>query len=155
MPCWPGKFPARFDVILADIGIQVVLSGIQMPRMNSIMERWYRPVAMSYSTAPSSGTSDTCSAHSENTNSSITATDHTQASPMPTATTTAVAYHRPGRRDHRSRHPSGNSPKLPGAMRMAELATASRMSRRRLSHAVDSLERRGLVTRGELQHGWP
>jgi hypothetical protein len=29
-----------FDVILADASIQVVLSGIQMPRMNSIVERW-------------------------------------------------------------------------------------------------------------------
>jgi putative transposase len=35
-----GKFPDLFDTILADAGIDVVLSGIQMPRMNSIMERW-------------------------------------------------------------------------------------------------------------------
>jgi putative transposase len=35
-----GKFPALFDVVLKDAGIEVVLSGIQMPRMNSIMERW-------------------------------------------------------------------------------------------------------------------
>jgi putative transposase len=35
-----GKFPPLFNVILADAGIQVVLSGIQMPRMNSIIERW-------------------------------------------------------------------------------------------------------------------
>src|SRR3982074_2609377 len=35
-----SKFPALFDTILADAGIQVVLTGIQMPRMNSIMERW-------------------------------------------------------------------------------------------------------------------
>ncbi|MBP2329365.1 transposase InsO family protein [Kibdelosporangium banguiense] len=35
-----GKFPHLFDVILADAGIQVILSGIQMPRMNSIVERW-------------------------------------------------------------------------------------------------------------------
>jgi putative transposase len=35
-----GKFPAMFDAILADAGIGVVLSGIQMPRMNSITERW-------------------------------------------------------------------------------------------------------------------
>ncbi len=34
------KFPELFDVILADAGIEVVLSGIRMPRMNSIMERW-------------------------------------------------------------------------------------------------------------------
>jgi putative transposase len=35
-----GKFPALFDTILAGAGISVVLSGVRMPRMNSIMERW-------------------------------------------------------------------------------------------------------------------
>ena len=35
-----GKFPGLFDVILADAGIDVVLSGVRMPGMNSIMERW-------------------------------------------------------------------------------------------------------------------
>jgi transposase InsO family protein len=35
-----GKFPELFDAVLADAGIEVVLSGIQMPRMNAIMERW-------------------------------------------------------------------------------------------------------------------
>ncbi len=35
-----GKFPALFDSILNDAGIEVVLSGVRMPRMNSIMERW-------------------------------------------------------------------------------------------------------------------
>jgi putative transposase len=35
-----GKFPGLFDAVLQDAGIKVVLSGVQMPRMNSIMERW-------------------------------------------------------------------------------------------------------------------
>ena len=35
-----GKFPALFDAVLNDAGIDVVLSGVRMPRMNSIMERW-------------------------------------------------------------------------------------------------------------------
>jgi putative transposase len=35
-----GKFPQLFDAIMKDAGIEVVLSGIRMPRMNSIMERW-------------------------------------------------------------------------------------------------------------------
>ena len=35
-----GRFPELFDAILADAGIDVVLSGIRTPRMNSIMERW-------------------------------------------------------------------------------------------------------------------
>jgi transposase InsO family protein len=35
-----GKFPSQFDAVLADAGIRVVLSGVRMPRMNAIMERW-------------------------------------------------------------------------------------------------------------------
>jgi len=34
-----GKLPELFDTILADAGIEVVLSGIRIPRMNS-MKRW-------------------------------------------------------------------------------------------------------------------
>ncbi|MEV8442073.1 integrase core domain-containing protein [Actinosynnema sp. NPDC051121] len=37
-----GKFPSLFDTVLADAGIQVVLSGVRIPRMNAIMERWIR-----------------------------------------------------------------------------------------------------------------
>ena len=37
-----GKLPALFDAVLADAGIKVVLSGVQTPRMNSIIERWVR-----------------------------------------------------------------------------------------------------------------
>ena len=35
-----GKFPSLFDAILAEAGVEVVLSGVQMPRMNAVMERW-------------------------------------------------------------------------------------------------------------------
>jgi transposase InsO family protein len=35
-----SKFPALFDQILAEAGIQVVLTGVRMPRMNAVMERW-------------------------------------------------------------------------------------------------------------------
>ncbi|CAM5740919.1 integrase core domain-containing protein [Streptomyces hirsutus] len=35
-----GKFSALFDAVLADAGIEVVLSGVRMPRMNAVMERW-------------------------------------------------------------------------------------------------------------------
>lgn len=35
-----SKFTDTFDAVLADAGLQVVTSGIQMPRMNSITERW-------------------------------------------------------------------------------------------------------------------
>ncbi|MFG2045718.1 hypothetical protein [Dactylosporangium sp. NPDC048998] len=35
-----SKFPASLDTVLKDAGVEVVLSGIRMPRMNAIMERW-------------------------------------------------------------------------------------------------------------------
>jgi transposase InsO family protein len=35
-----GKYPALFDTILADAGIGVALTGVRIPRMNAIMERW-------------------------------------------------------------------------------------------------------------------
>jgi putative transposase len=37
-----GKYPALFDTILAKGGIQVVLTGVRVPRMNALMERWVR-----------------------------------------------------------------------------------------------------------------
>jgi len=37
-----GKYPALFDTVLADAGINVVLSGVRMPRMNAVLERWMR-----------------------------------------------------------------------------------------------------------------
>jgi putative transposase len=37
-----GKYPAVFDTILADAGIAVVRTGVRLPRMNAIMERWVR-----------------------------------------------------------------------------------------------------------------
>jgi hypothetical protein len=37
-----AKFPDLFDEVLADAGIAVVLTGIRMPRMNAVMERWVR-----------------------------------------------------------------------------------------------------------------
>ena len=35
-----AKFPELLDVVLADAGIRVVLTGVRMPRMNAVMERW-------------------------------------------------------------------------------------------------------------------
>ncbi|MGW5692717.1 hypothetical protein ACWEWX_17600 [Streptomyces asiaticus] len=35
-----GKFPDLFDAVLKGAGIDVVLSGIQMPEMISITQRW-------------------------------------------------------------------------------------------------------------------
>jgi putative transposase len=36
---WDGKFPALFDSVLVDAGIETVPPGVRTPRMNSIMER--------------------------------------------------------------------------------------------------------------------
>ncbi len=33
-------FTQAFDAVLADAGLRVVNSGVRMPRMNSIMQRW-------------------------------------------------------------------------------------------------------------------
>jgi transposase InsO family protein len=35
-----SKFTQAFDAVLADAGLKGVTSGVRMPRMNSIMERW-------------------------------------------------------------------------------------------------------------------
>jgi transposase InsO family protein len=35
-----GKYPALFNTILADTGIEVVLTGVRVPRMNAFIERW-------------------------------------------------------------------------------------------------------------------
>ena len=35
-----AKFPTLFDAVLADTGIEAMHTGVQMPRMNAIMERW-------------------------------------------------------------------------------------------------------------------
>jgi transposase InsO family protein len=37
-----GKYPGMYDQVLTDAGITVVRSGVHVPRMNSIMERWVR-----------------------------------------------------------------------------------------------------------------
>ncbi|MFF4652907.1 integrase core domain-containing protein [Streptomyces sp. NPDC001380] len=35
-----SKFTKAFDAVMADSGLEIVLSGIRVPRMNSITERW-------------------------------------------------------------------------------------------------------------------
>lgn len=35
-----AKYTAAFDAVLQDAGLRIVLTGIRIPRMNSIMERW-------------------------------------------------------------------------------------------------------------------
>jgi transposase InsO family protein len=35
-----AEFTAAFDAVLAEAGVRIVKSGVRMPRLNSIMERW-------------------------------------------------------------------------------------------------------------------
>jgi transposase InsO family protein len=37
-----ARYPAALNTLLADEGIETVATGVRMPRMNSIMERWIR-----------------------------------------------------------------------------------------------------------------
>jgi transposase InsO family protein len=37
-----SKYTAAFDAVLADSGITTIMTGIRVPRMNAIMERWIR-----------------------------------------------------------------------------------------------------------------
>jgi hypothetical protein len=46
---WAGR--RAFDQIPLDAGIHVVLTGIQMPRMNSLIERWVQTCRHELSTA--------------------------------------------------------------------------------------------------------
>lgn len=75
-----GKFPALFDAVLADAGIEIVLTGVRIPRMNSIMERWMQTCRHCL-TAHSSGTRHTCCTHCASSNSSTTDTGPIKASP--------------------------------------------------------------------------
>lgn len=37
-----AKYPGLIDVVLRDVGITTVLTGVRMPRMNAITERWVK-----------------------------------------------------------------------------------------------------------------
>lgn len=37
-----GRYPASFDTVLQAEGIEIIQTGVRMPRMNAIMERWVR-----------------------------------------------------------------------------------------------------------------
>ncbi len=41
-PCTDAKYPALIDEILGSAEIATVPTGVQMPRMNSIIERWVK-----------------------------------------------------------------------------------------------------------------
>jgi transposase InsO family protein len=76
-----GKYPALFDAVLADAGITVVLSGVRMPRMNAVMERWVRTCRRELLDRTLISTSDTCCTRCASTELSTTDTDLIRASP--------------------------------------------------------------------------
>ena len=94
-----GKFTALFDAVLADAGIQVVLSGVRIPRMNAIMERRIHSCRHELLDRTSSGTNRTYSTPCTNTRSTTTPTDPTKASPTPDHYT---PYHHPSPTKQRS-----------------------------------------------------
>ncbi len=78
-----GKFPRLFDAVLKDTGIEVVLSGIQMPRMNSVMERWVQTCRHELLDRTLIWNSATSSTPCESSSTSTTSTGHTRASQTP------------------------------------------------------------------------
>jgi len=46
-----GRYPSEFATVPADSGIAVVRTGVRIPRMNAVMERWVRTVRENSSTA--------------------------------------------------------------------------------------------------------
>jgi putative transposase len=78
-----GKFPVLFDAVLADAGIKVVLTGVRMPRMNSIMERWVQTCRRELLDRTGSGTGATCSMRCASSKPSSTSIDLIRASRTP------------------------------------------------------------------------
>jgi transposase InsO family protein len=76
-----GKYPGLFDAILEDAGINVVPSGIQVPRMNAIIERWVRTCRRELLDRTLTGTSTICCTRCGNTNGSTTHTARIRGSP--------------------------------------------------------------------------
>ncbi|MEV4354209.1 hypothetical protein [Nonomuraea sp. NPDC049625] len=70
-----GKFPARMEEILAGAGIQTVLTGIRMPRMNAVRSGGCNRVAVSFSIAACCGSNATCGTPCASTNGSTTGTE--------------------------------------------------------------------------------
>ncbi|MEU4806896.1 hypothetical protein [Actinosynnema sp. NPDC023587] len=99
-----GKFPALFDDILADADIQVVLTGVRIPRMNAIMERWIRSCRRELLDRTLIWNQSTYSTPYASTSTSITPTDPTKASPTPNHYALCPTHHEPSS-PHPPRHP--------------------------------------------------
>jgi transposase len=91
---WPGCYATvawsaatsaspSFDAVLADLGVDVVLSGVRMPRMNAVMERWVQTCSRELLDRTLIGTRRTCCTPCASSSPSTTGTGPTRASPMP------------------------------------------------------------------------
>ncbi|HEU5158114.1 MAG TPA: hypothetical protein VFU43_14045 [Streptosporangiaceae bacterium] len=87
-----GKFPELFDAVLADAGIKVVLTGVRMPRMNAIMERWVLTCRRELLDRTLIWNQRHLLTSCMSSRSSITRTGPTRASPMPAPS--ARCHHR-------------------------------------------------------------
>jgi hypothetical protein len=72
-----GKFCTAFDEVLADARIQVVLTGVRMPRMNAVMERWVGTSRWDCWTGYLSGTGPICYTRYANSRPTTTGIGHT------------------------------------------------------------------------------
>lgn len=72
-----SKFTRAFDTVFEAEGIEIVTTGIRVPRMNSIMERWVQTADTNSSTVPSSGTRPTYSTRSASSSPSTISIDLT------------------------------------------------------------------------------
>ena len=78
-----GKFSGLFDDVLKDAGIEIVLSGVQMPRMNAFMERWVQTCRRELLDRTLIWNQATCSTPCASSSSSTTPTALTRGSPTP------------------------------------------------------------------------
>jgi hypothetical protein len=80
---WDSKFTAAFDTVLDDAGLRTVLTGIRMPRMNSIMERWVQTCRHELLDRTLTGTRATSCTPFASSNASTTSTGPTESSGLP------------------------------------------------------------------------
>jgi hypothetical protein len=110
-----GKYPALSDTVPADSGITVVRSGVQVPRMNAIMERWVRTCRRELLDRALSGI---CCTRSASSRSSTTSTGRIKASTTPTPRTPARTDHQPG-----PAHPATRPPPRPSRQPTSRIRT--------------------------------
>ena len=117
-----GKYPGLFDAVLADAGIKIVLTGVRMPRMNAIMERWVLTCRRELLDRTLIWNRATCSRRCASSKPSTTAIVLTRAS-----TTPAHALRCPRPSPNRPDHPAGRT-KTPTPRRNPQRVRKCRMT---------------------------